>query len=396
MSREKSDSRSGSGRSGARAGSGARIGKSAAPSRGRSERAASPGKRSIARAGRSERPAGGTVRRVIDRARRREATSDDTPVKRRLSVRDRSDRPERPTERIGRPTLRRSASAGNDAGPKRLLLRGVRRPSKQELLRELGKEEEWKENRRPGKRRAESLKNTDGSIRLNRFIANAGICSRREADTYIAAGVVTINGKFVTELGTKVQPDDEVRFDGRLITPERKVYLLLNKPKDFVTTTDDPHATHTVMELVKNACTERIYPVGRLDRNTTGLLLFTNDGEMAKKLSHPSAQVEKVYQVTLDKVVSVSDLQEIASGIELEEGVVSADAISFVEGQEKSVVGIQIHSGQNRVVRRIFEKLGYRVKALDRVSYAGLTKKNIPRGKWRMLNPQEVNYLKMR
>ncbi len=395
MSREKRDSRSGSGRSVARAGSGARIGKSAPASRGRSERSASPAKRSIARTGRSERPVGGTARRVIDRSRRRETTSEETPVKRSLSVRVRADRPEKPVGRIARPALRRSASSGEQS-PKRLLLRGVRRPSRQELLRELGKEEEWKSNRRPGRRKDESFNKGDDSIRLNRFIANAGICSRREADTFIAAGVVTINGKFVTELGTKVMPDDEVRFDGRLITPERKVYLLLNKPKDFVTTTDDPHATHTVMELVKNACTERIYPVGRLDRNTTGLLLFTNDGEMAKKLSHPSAQVEKVYQVTLDKVVSVNDLQEIASGIELEEGLVAADAISFVEGQEKSIVGIQIHSGQNRVVRRIFEKLGYRVKALDRVSYAGLTKKNIPRGKWRMLNPQEVNYLKMR
>jgi 23S rRNA pseudouridine2605 synthase len=208
--------------------------------------------------------------------------------------------------------------------------------------------------------------------------------------------VVTVNGQIVTELGSKVSPGDEVRFDGRLITPERKVYLLLNKPKDFVTTTDDPHATQTVMDLIKNACEERVYPVGRLDRNTTGLLLFTNDGDLAKRLSHPSHKVEKVYQVTLDKVVSVNDLQKIADGFELEDGFISADAITYVENMEKSVVGVEIHSGRNRIVRRMFEHLGYRVRALDRVSYAGLTKKNLPRGKWRFLNPPEVSFLKMK
>lgn len=395
MNRERRDSRGGAGRSGARAGSTSRTGKGVSSERGRGERSSGPGRRTVARSPRTERPAGGSGK-IIERSRRRETTTEETPFKRNLSVRKSSERAERTSDRAGRPVVRRSAPVGKDEKPKKLMLRGERRPSRQELLRELGREDDWKSDRRQGKRTSDAARKSDDTIRLNRFIANAGICSRREADTYIGAGVVTINGKIVTELGTKVNPDDEVRFDGRLITPERKVYLLLNKPKDFVTTTDDPHATHTVMELVKNACTERIYPVGRLDRNTTGLLLFTNDGEMARKLSHPSAQVEKVYQVTLDKVVSVTDLQEIATGVELEEGIVAADAISFVEGQEKSVVGLQIHSGQNRVVRRIFEKLGYRVKALDRVSYAGLTKKNIPRGKWRMLNPQEVNYLKMR
>ena len=233
-------------------------------------------------------------------------------------------------------------------------------------------------------------------MRLNRFISNAGICSRREADKYIASGVVTVNGQVVSELGSKVFAGDEVRFDGRLITPERKVYLLLNKPKDFVTTTDDPHATQTVMDLIKNACEERVYPVGRLDRNTTGLLLFTNDGDMAKRLSHPSHRVEKVYQVTVDKNVSVNDVQKIADGFELEDGFISADAITFVEGMEKNVVGIEIHSGRNRIVRRIFEHLGYKVRALDRVSYAGLTKKNLPRGRWRLLSPPEVSFLKMK
>ncbi len=233
-------------------------------------------------------------------------------------------------------------------------------------------------------------------IRLNRFISNAGVCSRREADKFIVAGVVKVNGQVTTELGTKVSPADEVRFDDRLLTPERKVYVLLNKPKDVVTTTDDPHADYTVMDLVKGACEERIYPVGRLDRNTTGLLLLTNDGELSKRLTHPSHKVEKVYQVTLDKTVSVNDMKKITDGIELDDGFISADGITFVEGQDKDTIGIEIHSGRHRVVRRIFESLGYRVRALDRVSFAGLTKKNLPRGKWRLLSPREVSYLKMK
>lgn len=234
-----------------------------------------------------------------------------------------------------------------------------------------------------------------GEIRLNRFIANAGVCSRREADTYISAGVVTVNGIPVTELGTKVKLTDEVRFDGRLLNPEKKVYLLLNKPKGFVTTTDDPHADKTVMDLVKNACDERIYPVGRLDRNTTGLLLFTNDGDMAKRLTHPSHRMKKIYHVTLDKNVTLNHLQQIADGIELEDGPIHADAISYVSPEAKNEIGIEIHSGRNRIVRRIFEHLGYRVKKLDRVYYAGLTKKNLPRGKWRLLSENEVKFLKM-
>ncbi len=233
-------------------------------------------------------------------------------------------------------------------------------------------------------------------MRLNRFIANAGICSRREADTFITAGVVKVNGQVVTELGSKVSPADEIRFDDRIIRPERKVYVLLNKPKDVITSTDDPHADHTVMDLVKDACEERIYPVGRLDRNTTGLLLLTNDGELSKKLTHPSHKVEKVYQVKLDKSVSVVDIQIIAKGIDLDDGFIAADVVSFVEGEDKDTVGIEIHSGRHRVVRRIFEQLGYRIKALDRVTFAGLTKKNIPRGKWRLLTPREVSYLKMK
>jgi 23S rRNA pseudouridine2605 synthase len=270
---------------------------------------------------------------------------------------------------------------------KKLVLRGEKRPSRSQLLRELGHTSEKQVSRHTVEKQE--------LTRLNRFIANAGICSRREADTYITAGVVKVNGQIVTELGTKVSPDDDVRFDDRRITPERKVYLLLNKPKDVVTTTDDPHADYTVMDLIKGACEERIYPVGRLDRNTTGLLLLTNDGELSKRLTHPSHKVEKVYQVTLDNNVSVNDIQKIAAGVQLDDGFIAADAITYVEGQNKNVVGIEIHSGKNRVVRRIFELLGYKVKALDRVSFAGLTKKNIPRGKWRFLSPREVSYLKM-
>lgn len=236
---------------------------------------------------------------------------------------------------------------------------------------------------------------SNGEIRLNRFIANAGLCSRREADTYITAGMVQINGKVVTELGTKVLPTDEVRFDGNRIVAEKKVYLLLNKPKDFVTTTDDPHADKIVMDLIKDACPERIYPVGRLDRNTTGLLLFTNDGDLSKRLTHPSHQMKKIYQVSLDKIVSVQHLQQIADGIELEDGPIAADAVSYVDNEDKSEVGIEIHSGRNRIVRRIFEHLGYRVKKLDRVYYAGLTKKNLPRGKYRFLTEKEIQFLKM-
>ncbi len=231
-------------------------------------------------------------------------------------------------------------------------------------------------------------------MRLNRFIANAGVCSRREADTFITAGAVTINGKIVTEMGIRVMPGDEVRFDGRKLEAERKVYILLNKPKDYVTTTDDPHADKIVMDLIKDACDERVYPVGRLDRNTTGLLLFTNDGDLSKKLTHPKHNKKKVYQATLDKPVERGHMDMIAAGIELEDGPIAADAISYTS-DDKTEVGIEIHSGKNRIVRRIFEHFGYRVKKLDRVLFAGLTKKNLPRGKWRILTEKEVKFLKM-
>lgn len=232
-------------------------------------------------------------------------------------------------------------------------------------------------------------------VRLNKFLANAGICSRREADEFIQAGVVSVNGKVVTELGTKVLRTDDVRFHDQKVSMEKKVYVLLNKPKDCVTTSDDPQQRKTVMDLVKNACPERIYPVGRLDRNTTGVLLLTNDGDLASKLTHPKFLKKKIYHVFLDKKVTAHDMQQIATGITLEDGEVHADAIEYASATDKSQVGIEIHSGKNRIVRRIFESLGYRVVKLDRVQFAGLTKKNLRRGDWRFLTEKEVDMLRM-
>ena len=227
-------------------------------------------------------------------------------------------------------------------------------------------------------------------IRLNKFLANAGVCSRREADEFIQAGVVTVNGTVVTELGTKVMRTDEVKFHDQPVSLEKKVYVLLNKPKDYVTTSDDPQQRKTVMDLVKDVCPERIYPVGRLDRNTTGVLLLTNDGDLASKLTHPKFLKKKVYHVYLDKNVTAHDLQQIAEGIELEDGEIHADAIEYASDTDKSQVGIEIHSGKNRIVRRIFEHLGYRVVKLDRVQFAGLSKKDLRRGDWRFLTEKEV------
>ena len=232
-------------------------------------------------------------------------------------------------------------------------------------------------------------------IRLNKYLANAGVCSRREADEFIQAGVVTVNGNVVTELGTKVVRTDEVKFHDQPVTLEKKVYVLLNKPKDYVTTSDDPQQRKTVMDLVKNVCPERIYPVGRLDRNTTGVLLLTNDGDLASKLTHPKFLKKKVYHVYLDKNVTAHDMQQIATGIELEDGEIHADDIQYASDTDKSQVGIEIHSGKNRIVRRIFESLGYRVVKLDRVQFAGLTKKNLRRGDWRYLTEKEVDMLRM-
>ena len=241
----------------------------------------------------------------------------------------------------------------------------------------------------------ELLTDPDEPIRLNKFLANAGICSRREADEFITAGVVSVNGEIVTELGTKVKRSDEVKFHDQPVNIERKVYVLLNKPKDCVTTSDDPQERKTVMDFVKGACKERIYPVGRLDRNTTGVLLLTNDGDLASKLTHPKFLKKKIYHVYCDKNVTKADLDQIVQGITLDDGEIHADAISYASDTDKSQVGIEIHSGKNRIVRRIFESLGYRVIKLDRVYFAGLTKKGLRRGDWRYLTEQEVAMLRM-
>jgi 23S rRNA pseudouridine2605 synthase len=232
-------------------------------------------------------------------------------------------------------------------------------------------------------------------VRLNKFLANAGICSRREADEFIQAGVISVNGAIVSELGVKILPTDRVMFHNQLVRSERKVYILLNKPKDCVTTSEDTHDRLTVLDLVKNACSERIYPVGRLDRNTTGVILLTNDGDLASKLTHPKFEKKKIYHVSLDKTIETADFETILSGVILDDEKIAADSLEFVKEGDFKQLGIEIHSGQNRVVRRIFEKLGYKVVRLDRVYFAGLTKKNLPRGKYRFLSEREVNMLKM-
>ena len=231
-------------------------------------------------------------------------------------------------------------------------------------------------------------------IRLNKFISNSGVCSRREADDYITAGLISVNGQIITELGTKIQASDDVRFNGERLKGEEKVYILMNKPKDFVTTLSDPNADKTVMDLIAGNCPQRVYPVGRLDKSTTGVLLLTNDGEMAEKLSHPSNMSKKIYHVFLDKNLSGSDFKALLDGVELEDGVINADSLSYID-EDKTQVGLELHSGRNRVVRRMFEHLGYRVKKLDRVFFAGLTKKNLRRGQWRFLTDQEVSMLRM-
>lgn len=255
-------------------------------------------------------------------------------------------------------------------------------------------------SRKKPKKEYKKIKETPKSdpslgIRLNKYIANSGICSRREADTYIEHGSVEINGKLVTEMGYKVQPGDVVRFDGTSITPEQKKYVLLNKPKNYITTMDDDRGRKTVMELIANASKERIYPVGRLDRNTTGLLLFTNDGDLAKKLTHPKHNVRKLYHASLDRKLELKDLEKLRGEVIIEGRKVFIDAISYVNGESKSEIGIEIHSGRNRIVRKIFEHVGYKVNKLDRVVFAELTKKNLPRGRWRELTNLEVSNLQI-
>ena len=249
-----------------------------------------------------------------------------------------------------------------------------------------------------GKKTATEIKEGPNSvlIRLNKYIADAGVCSRREADRLISAGAVMVNGKVITELGTKVSPHDKVRYGDQSLKREKPKYVLLNKPKGFITTTDDPQERKTVMNLISKACKERIYPVGRLDRNTTGLLLFTNDGELTKKLLHPKYGIKKIYHVVLDQALTKKDMNQILEGIQLDDGMIQVDAIEYIgDGKDRKQLGIELHSGKNRIVRRIFEKLNYKVTRLDRVSFAGLTKKSLPRGEWRLLEEKEINYLKM-
>ncbi len=247
------------------------------------------------------------------------------------------------------------------------------------------------------KKKGDPLPSFSEEVRLNKFLANAGICSRREADVLIKTGIVEVNGKIITEMGFKVKPGDEVKYDGTLIQSEKKQYVLLNKPRNFITTMDDPQGRKTVLDLVRNACKERIYPVGRLDRNTTGVLLFTNDGDMAKRLTHPRYEVKKIYHVELERSIGREQIEVMKTGVELEDGsYVKVDAAEIVKDSNNREVGLELHSGKNRVVRRIFESLGYELKKLDRVQFAGLTKKDVSRGNWRHLTKQEVDFLKMK
>jgi 23S rRNA pseudouridine2605 synthase len=303
----------------------------------------------------------------------------------------RTERPAERRERTKRPGERTELSAEQRERKER--------PGKRAERSAVQGEQSGGKGKRPGgkgmQRKGKSGVGKPEETRLNKYIAHAGICSRREADKLIEAGMVSVNGKVVTELGTKVAPEDDVRYNGERLGNERKVYLLLNKPKDYVTTLDDPHAKKTVMELISKAGKERIYPVGRLDKNTTGVLLFTNDGDLTKRLTHPSFNKKKIYQVFLDKNLLHSDMQKIAEGIKLDDGIAQVDAIAYTSADSKKEVGLEIHSGKNRVVRRIFEQLGYKVTKLDRVYFAGLTKKNLPRGRWRFLTEKEVKMLKM-
>ncbi|GAA4140601.1 pseudouridine synthase [Sphingobacterium kyonggiense] len=286
-------------------------------------------------------------------------------------------------------------SRGKDFGDRRRDSRSFQDRDNRNDNEDRGERKTIFRSRKPASDRTFKEAEDDGLIRLNRYIANSGICSRRKADELIEAGVISVNGEVVTELGTKVDPaKDEIKYNDERLKREKMVYVLLNKPKDYITTTDDPQERKTVMQLVSKATKERIYPIGRLDRNTTGLLLLTNDGNLAEKLSHPRNNISKIYQVELDKSLTQGDFNKIQFGIELEDGFIKPDDVSYVMGASKREIGIQIHSGKNRVVRRIFESLGYDVVKLDRVVYANLTKKDLPRGRWRFLDDKEIIQLK--
>ena len=339
-----------------------------------------------------------------DRPQRPSYGNSDRPYRPRYNS-EGSDRPQRPSYgNSDRPYRPRYNSEGGDRPYRpRFNSNGGGRPSgygnKDSYSRPIRRTGDYDPNAKYSKKKQieykEQFTDPNEPIRLNKFLANAGVCSRREADEFITAGVVSVNGEVVTELGTKIKRSDEVKFHDQVVSIERKIYVLLNKPKDTVTTSDDPQARRTVMDLVKGACDERIYPVGRLDRNTTGVLLLTNDGDLASKLTHPKFLKKKIYHVHLDKNLTKADMEQIAAGIQLDDGEIHADAISYTDDFKKDDVGIEIHSGKNRIVRRIFESLGYKVVKLDRVFFAGLTKKGLRRGEWRYLTEQEVNFLRM-
>ncbi len=306
-----------------------------------------------------------------------------------------SGRPKRP--RISKSTNGPSSQSSRNFDSRKKyekgdLREGDRKPFKKNFDHQNDRVNSYVQKRKQNKIDKDLHKDT---IRLNKYIANSGICSRREADQFITQGLVEVNGKVISEMGYQVQKEDKVVFDGQPITPEKNVYVLLNKPKGYISTTKDDKARKTVMELVANASPYRLYPVGRLDRSTTGVILLTNDGHLTKKLTHPSFNVRKIYHVVLDRKLSGEDLAAIQNGVRLEEGVAEVDSVSFIEGKPKNEIGIEIHIGWNRVIRRIFQKLGYEVEALDRVTFAGLTKKNVKRGHWRILTELEVNNLKM-
>ena len=406
MRNNQSSNRAGAGASGRRGPSGAGAGRSAGPGRGGRSDA-----RPFARKSTSDKPFDGErkpfdrERKPFDRERKpfdRERKPFDRERKPFDGERKPFDRDRKPFDRDRKPFDRDRKPFGDRPSSDRERPSFDReRPSFDRERRPYGDRPSFNRERpsfdgprRVVKKTPSAPKRDDGLVRLNKFIANSGICSRREADEYITAGLVSVNGTIISELGVRVSPNDDIRFNGERLKGEEKVYIVMNKPKDFVTTLSDPNAEQTVMDLIAGKCTQRVYPVGRLDKQTTGVLLLTNDGELADKLTHPSNNRKKIYHIVLDKNLSKPDFDAILKGIELEDGLIFADSLSYVD-EDNAQVGLEIHSGRNRIVRRIFEHLGYKVKRLDRVYFAGLTKKNLRRGQWRFLTDQEATMLKM-
>jgi 23S rRNA pseudouridine2605 synthase len=329
-----------------------------------------------------------------DSSERRRDNRQDRPPERAFIRRERSD--ERAEKPFGKPVVRKAkpekrSDIRSDRPEGKLVVKKVK-PEERPYVRP--EKSEGRNVRKISKTGSKGKEKITTEIRLNRFIANSGVCSRRDADEHIKNGLITVNGRLVTDLGTKVTYDDDVRLRNKRLSAEKKVYILMNKPKDYVTTVEDPHAEHTVLELIGDACPERVYPVGRLDKATTGVLLLTNDGELTGKLTHPKYKRKKIYHVFLDHPVTKTDLFRLTEGVELDGENIAADAVAYADTEDKSEIGIELHSGQNRVIRRMFEAIGYKVKKLDRVYFAGLTKKNLKRGKWRFLTDKEVSMLK--